>query len=222
MLFFTLIGAQLVVLSHVPHVGTRLNVSDLPSVLLPFTALAGIITIINMPMRDPMLPNDDISSVYDKPIMNLRTPEDNLTLWQYMTVAWMAPLIQEGYKKQLDNEDIWDLPYTFKHALLHRTFRTLPGSVTRRLLIANGMDLIRTMSITLVRLLSCKHGNIFTINLLTSISFIYARPASTTTCLDARWKACPCDYHLCSLDSRSPLVISTARRVQLMVPTTIL
>lgn len=160
LLFFTLLSAQLVVLSHTPHVISRPHGAHIPALLLPVAALAGIITILNMPMRDPMLSNADISPVYGDPTMKLRTPEDNLTPWQYMTVAWMAPLIQEGYKKQLDNEDVWDLPYTFKHALLHRTFRTLQGSVTRRLLVANGMDLIRTMSITLVRLLASTYVSI--------------------------------------------------------------
>jgi hypothetical protein len=93
--------------------------------------------------------------------MKLRTPEDNLTPWQYMTVAWMAPLIQEGYKRQLDDEDVWDLPYEFKHALLHRTFRTLRGSVTRRVFVANGMDVIRTTIMGLVRLAASELHNYY-------------------------------------------------------------
>lgn len=178
LLFFTLLSAQLVVLSHTPHVISRPHGAHIPALLLPVAALAGIITILNMPMRDPMLSNADISPVYGDPTMKLRTPEDNLTPWQYMTVAWMAPLIQEGYKKQLDNEDVWDLPYTFKHALLHRTFRTLQGSVTRRLLVANGMDLIRTMSITLVRLLATLSTPVLLQRLLASMRD--GKPASVT------------------------------------------
>ncbi|KAH7382532.1 P-loop containing nucleoside triphosphate hydrolase protein [Phaeosphaeria sp. MPI-PUGE-AT-0046c] len=178
LLFFTLLGTELVVLSHTPHVASRMHGSDVPAVLLPIAALAGIIVILNMPMRDPMLSNAGISPVYGGPTMKLRTPEDNLTPWQYMTVAWMSPLIQEGYKKQLDNEDVWDLPYTFKHELLHRTFRTLSGSVTRRLLIANGMDLIRTMSITLVRLLATLSTPVLLQRLLASMR--NGKPASVT------------------------------------------
>jgi hypothetical protein len=121
-------------------------------VLVCVAALAGVITVLNMPFRDPTLPNSDISPVYGISTVKLRTPEDNLTPWQYMTVAWMAPMIQEGYKRQLDDEDVWDLPYEFKHALLHRTFRTLPGSITWRVFVANGMDAIRTTIIGLVRL----------------------------------------------------------------------
>ena len=124
--------------------------------LVPVAALAGIVTVLNMPLRDPMLPDEDISPVYGTPTVKLRTPEDNLTPWQYMAVAWMTPLIQEGYRRQLDDDDVWDLPWEFKHARLHRTFRELPGSVTRRVFVANGMDLIRTTSMNIVRLAASK------------------------------------------------------------------
>jgi hypothetical protein len=149
LLFKVLFVAELVVLSHTQ---TTLAVKDLPLALAPVAALVGIFTILNMPLRDPMLPNEDISPVYSTPTIKLRTPEDNLTPWQYMAVTWMAPLIQEGYKRQLDEEDVWDLPWEFKHARLHHTFRDLPGSVTRRVFVANGMDLVRTTSMNLVRL----------------------------------------------------------------------
>jgi hypothetical protein len=128
----------------------------MPSLFVPVAALAGIITILNMPFRDPTLPSDDISPIYGKSTGSLRTPEDNLTPWQYMAVTWMAPMIQEGYKRQLDDEDVWDLPWEFKHARLHRTFRKLQGSVTWRVFVANGMDVIRTTTMGFVRLVACK------------------------------------------------------------------
>jgi hypothetical protein len=155
LLFATILVAQMVVLSHAPHV-SHWGADDIPSALVPIAALAGIVVVLNMPMRDPMLPNVDISPVYGTPTVKLRTPEDNLTPWQYMTVAWMSPLIQEGYKRQLDDDDVWDLPYTFKHEILHRTFRRLRGSVTRRVFAANGMDLVRTTIMALVRLAASK------------------------------------------------------------------
>jgi hypothetical protein len=149
-------AAQLVVLSHTSHILDKFRVENIPSMLTPIASLMGIVAVINMPMRDPHMPSDDISAVYSKPMGTLRTPEDNLTPWQYMTVAWMAPLIQEGYKRQLDDEDVWDLPWEFKHARLHGTFRKLSGSVTRRVFVANGMDVIRTTTMNLVRLAASK------------------------------------------------------------------
>jgi hypothetical protein len=115
-------------------------------------ALLGVLVVLNMPLRDPNMPNEDISPVFSTPTVKLRTPEDNLTPWQYMAVTWMAPLIKEGYRQQLDDEDVWDLPWEFKHVRLHSTFRELSGSVTRRLFVANGMDVIRTCIMNLVRL----------------------------------------------------------------------
>jgi hypothetical protein len=152
LLLSTLLVAQLVVFSHAQHLINGMKAEDMPSVLVPMMAILGIITILNMPFRDPMMPNDDISAIYTAPTVKLRTPEDNLTPWQYMTVAWMGPMVQEGYKRQLDDEDVWDLPWEFKHARLHRTFRELPGSVTRRVFTANGMDLIRTTTMSFIRL----------------------------------------------------------------------
>ncbi|KAF2260724.1 hypothetical protein CC78DRAFT_620017 [Lojkania enalia] len=148
-LLIGLLLAQLVVLSHTQG---SLAAKDLPILLALVTALAGIFVILNMPLRDPFLPNDDISIPFTTPTVKLRTPEDNLTPWQYMTVSWMAPLIQKGITREMSDEDVWDLGYEFKHGRLHSTFRTLRGSVTSRLLQANGMDLIRTTILALVQL----------------------------------------------------------------------
>jgi hypothetical protein len=154
LLFSVLLTAQLIVLSHTPNVFVGSWAENVPSLLVPVAAFMGIVIILNMPFRDPMLPSDGISPIYGKSTADLRTPEDNLTPWQYMTVTWMAPMIQEGYKRQLDDEDVWDLPWEFKHARLHRTFRKLQGSVTRRVFVANGMDVIRTTIMSLVRLVA--------------------------------------------------------------------
>lgn len=116
----------------------------------------GIIVILNMPLRDPSLPNEDISPVYSAPTAKLRTPEDSLTPLQYMTVSWMGPLIQKGITRKMDDEDVWDLGWEFKHARLHDAFRQLEGSVTRRVFVANGMDCVRTTSLNLLRLCASK------------------------------------------------------------------
>ena len=124
--------------------------------LCPILAFVGIIIIINMPLRDPNLPSEDISPVYSSPTVKLRTPEDNLTPFQYMTVSWMGPLIQKGTTRKMDDEDVWDLGWEFKHARLHDAFRKLEGSVTRRVFVANGMDALRTTGLDLLRLCASK------------------------------------------------------------------
>lgn len=124
--------------------------------LCPILAFLGIVVIINTPLRDPSLPSEDISRVYGVPAATLRTPEDNLTPLQYMTVSWMGPLIQKGMTRKMDDEDVWDLGWEFKHARLHDAFRQLEGSVTRRVFVANGMDAVRTTSLNLLRLCASK------------------------------------------------------------------
>jgi hypothetical protein len=114
----------------------------IPAVLGVVAALLAISIILHMPMRDPYLPSDQISPVFNDPNPQHRSPEDNLTLWQFMTVSWMGPLISLGTTRQLNEQDIWQLSYEFQHRNLHDTFRVLPGSVLRRILAANRIDLV--------------------------------------------------------------------------------
>lgn len=95
-----------------------------------------------MPLRDPIWESDDISPAYEKPDHQRRSPEDNLTLWQFMSVSWMSSLIAIGSSRQLNDEDVWQLSLEFQHRILHDKFRELGGSVVRRLLVANGLDLV--------------------------------------------------------------------------------
>ncbi|KAH6632136.1 P-loop containing nucleoside triphosphate hydrolase protein [Chaetomium tenue] len=106
--------------------------------------LASIVLMLNMPMRDPLLDSTGIGKPFDEPTATLRSPEDIITLWQWMTVSWMGPLIKIGYKRQLEDEDVWFLPYEFHHSRVHVLFRELSGTVFVRLLKANGVDLLIT------------------------------------------------------------------------------
>lgn len=110
------------------------------------TCISGlaVVSILGMPMRDPNMPTTGISPPYSSPTSELRSPEDNLSLWQFLTVSWMSPLIARGVKRQLNDGDVWFLPYEFQHARLHVLFRELKGSVVKRLFLANGLDLVIT------------------------------------------------------------------------------
>lgn len=114
----------------------------------PSISLAAIIGIVAMPMRDPLLGDSNIA--HSEPTDQLRSPEDNLTLWRFMTVSWMAPLIARGSEKQLHNEDVWQLPFDFQHERLHGLFHELRGSMTTKLLLANGLDLIIQTSLGII------------------------------------------------------------------------
>ncbi|KAK8178161.1 ABC transporter [Phyllosticta citrichinensis] len=116
--------------------------------------LLAVVIILVMPMRNPTLESSGISQPFKELTSDLRSPEDNLTLWQFMTVSWMSPLISRGYKRQLHDADVWNLPFDFQHTRLHLLFRDLQGSVVRRLLKANGLDLITTSILGFVELVA--------------------------------------------------------------------
>lgn len=108
------------------------------------TPLLSATIIINMPMRDPHVDCQAICSPFASPTSTLRSPEDNFTLWNWMSVSWMAPTVKMGCRRQLNDEDVWQLPLEFQHDRLHRLFRDVKGSVLERLLKANAPDLILT------------------------------------------------------------------------------
>lgn len=117
-------------------------------------ALGAVVLVLFMPLRDTELLNDEISPVFASPSFELRSPEDNLTLLQFLTVSWMSPLISLGRNRQLNDEDVWALGYEFQHRRLHENFRELRGSVMKRLLVANGIDLILLALLGIVDLLA--------------------------------------------------------------------
>lgn len=105
-----------------------------------YAALMSAIVILGMPLRDPSLPETGISCVGQKPSDEFRSPEDNIRLWQFLTVSWLSPLISIGRKRTINESDVWLLAFEFQHKRLHEKFRRLKGSLIRRLLDANGID----------------------------------------------------------------------------------
>lgn len=116
-------------------------------------AAAGCATILSMPFREPSLPRIDIGVVGQPSSSKLRSPEDNLRLWQFLTVSWMAPMMTAGKNRQLDDDDIWFLGFEFQHRRLHEKFRQLRGSVISKLLQANGVDVLIITGISTVQML---------------------------------------------------------------------
>ncbi|KUI73702.1 ATP-dependent bile acid permease [Cytospora mali] len=122
-----------------------------------------------MPMRDPLLASDDVCAPFRTPTFELRSPEDGFTLWQWMSVAWMAPIVKTGYQRQLHDEDIWKLPLEFQHGRLHRLFRDVKGSVLARILKANAPDLIITTCLSILEALCSLAPIVFLKQLLTAL-----------------------------------------------------
>jgi hypothetical protein len=125
---------------YIINSGIPQNISEAAHYVTFIAALSSNIVILVMPFRDPSLPIADISPVGGRPNSDSRSPEDSLRLWQFLSVSWVAPLISIGKKRQLNEEDVWYLGFEFQHKRLHENFRQLQGTVVRRLLQANGID----------------------------------------------------------------------------------
>ena len=115
-------------------------------------SLGACLTILLMPFRKPSFPVFNISAVGQAPCSDFRSPEDNLRLWQFLTVSWMAPLISLGRQRQLNEPDVWLLGYEFQHRRLHEKFRRIRGAVLGRLLKANGLDIVIISAIATVQM----------------------------------------------------------------------
>ena len=137
--FSSYVVCQSVVMASHEHWSKTEMGLDITTLILSVLA---VLVILMMPLRDPSLPSCSISKPFTDATASLRSPEDNLTLWQFMTVSWMTPLIRTGFKRQLDDGDVWKLGFEFQHRGLHNNFRRLRGTVMQRLLTANGIDLV--------------------------------------------------------------------------------
>ncbi|OAP56564.1 hypothetical protein AYL99_09743 [Fonsecaea erecta] len=115
-------------------------------------AAAATMVVVNMPLRDPALSCVEIGRPFSTPSHTLRSPEDSLTLLQWMTVSWLSPLIKIGNRRQLHDEDVWALSYEFQHQHLHNAFRVLKGTVVNRLLKANWIDLVLLTILAIIEL----------------------------------------------------------------------
>lgn len=142
--------------------------NDLPAIFALLSSLGATIVILLMPLRDQNLPSEGISPTFSPPTSELRTPEDDLTLWQFMSVSWMAPLISLGNSRQLNDDDVWFLGYEFQHRKLHDRFRELQGSVIKRLLEANGIDLLIISMLACIEQFASKSTK-----LITAATFAY-------------------------------------------------
>lgn len=139
------------------------------------------VIIINVPLRAPEMSRQGISPPFAIPTNELRSPEDNMTFFQWMTVSWMAPLIKVGNTRQLNDGDVWLLGYEFQHRYLHDAFRELKGSVVRRLLAANWIDLAILSLLAIVELTANYAAPMIMQKLLQAMELISSekRPAIT-------------------------------------------
>ncbi|KAF1808278.1 ATPase-like protein [Eremomyces bilateralis CBS 781.70] len=104
-------------------------------------SLVLLATVLCMPTKSKFFDYSSISSPHQPPSSSLRSPEERINVWQWMSVSWMGPLMARGSTRQLEEKDVWALPFDFQHERLHSLFRELKGTVVGRLLQANAPDL---------------------------------------------------------------------------------
>lgn len=102
--------------------------------------LSSGVVILCMPFRCNSSASRSISAVGAKSTSE-RTPEEALRLWQFLGATWIWPLIVIGKKRQLQQEDIYELSHNIQSRRLSTAYRKLrQSSVFRRLLRANAVD----------------------------------------------------------------------------------
>ncbi|KAH7267661.1 uncharacterized protein BKA55DRAFT_188088 [Fusarium redolens] len=104
--------------------------------------MLAILVIMNMPLRNPFWGSSNIGNAKVAPSNHVRSPEDNLTLFQFWTMRWVNPLSKIAQKREIAIEDVWQLPYEFQHWRLYLAFRALKGKLLPCLIEANGLDLL--------------------------------------------------------------------------------
>ncbi|KAK5048676.1 hypothetical protein LTR84_005767 [Exophiala bonariae] len=183
---FLLIAFTSIVIGEMAIVATQFHgpFIDRDPILTTFSGICAFLSaifIINMPLRAPEMSRNGISPPFAIPTNQLRSPEDNMTLFQWMTVSWMSPLIKVGNTRQLNDEDVWLLGYEFQHRYLHDAFRELKGSVVRRLLAANWIDLVILTLLAIVELTANYAAPMIMQKLLQAMDLISTekRPAMT-------------------------------------------
>jgi len=136
-----------------------------------------------------------------------------------MTVSWMAPLISLGNSRQLNDNDVWFLGYEFQHRKLHDRFRELQGSVLRRLLEANGLDLLIISTLAVIEQVAStylSHTSLF--RLLTLYRLRCPSILAKNSSINGRYRGtqvCCCD--VCDSLPPSPVNCKSVRSIYPMV-----
>ena len=122
------------------------------SLTLTFAILA---LSLSYPMQD-IRPSPTVSPVWAPPSRSYSSPEDSVTLWNWMTFDYIKPLLDRAGEGTLNEEDVWDLPPGFKHANLFGKYLRVTEkdkkegkktSLVWFLLSSNSQDLIIDISL---------------------------------------------------------------------------
>lgn len=89
---------------------------------LSLATTTGILVVcLSYPMID-VPPSPMVAPLGSKPSNLYSSPEDNVTLWNWMTFNYIDPILDRAGEGTLNEEDVWDLPPGFKHSNLFRKY----------------------------------------------------------------------------------------------------
>ncbi|KAJ3895149.1 pleiotropic drug resistance ABC transporter [Lentinula edodes] len=133
--------------------------SRTPEVSLWIGALNLVIPVLflwvagTLPLRDTP-PGERIASKNDIPSVNMTCPEDNVTLWSWLTFSFVEPIFTVANEGTLNEGDVWSLSPYFKHKNLFNKYlgyqeKYPTHSLLRFLLVSNSLDLILDVALEL-------------------------------------------------------------------------
>jgi hypothetical protein len=105
-------------------------------------SMLGLVVLLLMPVNPPTYDVQNIGKVGAPATSEFRSPEDNLRLWQWLSVSWLGPLLSVGKKRLINESDVWTLPLSFQHGVLIEGMKLLRGSLLRRVIRANAIDIV--------------------------------------------------------------------------------
>jgi len=105
-------------------------------------SVLGLVVLLLMPINPSTYDVQEIAKVVATASSELRSPEDDLLLWQWLTVSWLETLLSVGKTRLINESDVWTLPLSFQHSLLIEGMKLLRGSLLRRVIRANAIDIV--------------------------------------------------------------------------------
>ncbi|KAK4048522.1 hypothetical protein OIV83_004690 [Microbotryomycetes sp. JL201] len=148
---------QLVALGlHGFHWSTRKLATD-----ATLTSLHGVILIsaLSVTLLFRLSPHEPVADVLDpvaevkddKDIITMRSPEENVTLGEWIVFSWVAPIIKRGQQHKLGYADVWQLPNTMSARDVRKHLRSLRSKrLIPRIIYNNSLDLTLSLSLGLL------------------------------------------------------------------------
>jgi ABC-type multidrug transport system fused ATPase/permease subunit len=117
------------------------TLSNLLSALVALCGLLSVIILLCMPINASIMSSTDTGTFGSLNDAN-ENLEHSLSLYQYLTISWIWPLLVVGRQRQLKKEDIWTIRPELQAAHLNGVLSSLRQSTTlSRLLHVNAYDL---------------------------------------------------------------------------------